>query len=92
MPEDKGKVVEDMQSRESREVTLAENCYNAKNSATNRWILAHLEWEPQATFRFEGGEGQSFSSLWVVLILLGRLLHEWTALGHAIKQFSKFQQ
>ena len=88
-PEDKGKNVEDVQSREIGEATLAESCYNAENTTTDRRILARLERELQATFRFEDGNGRSVNSLWVVHILLGRLLHERIALGRAIKKFAK---
>lgn len=48
--EDKGKMVEDVQRRESREVTLVENYYNTENTATNRQILAHLERELHEAF------------------------------------------
>lgn len=48
--EDKGNMVEDVQSRDSGEVMLAENCYNAENTATDCRILAHLERELQAAF------------------------------------------
>lgn len=89
-PEDKVKIVEDIQSRENGEATLAESCYNAENTAMDRWILARLERELQAMFRFEDGNGRPVNSLWVVCILLGRLLHERIALGRAIKQFAKF--
>ena len=71
---------------------MAESCYNAKNTATDRRILARLERELQVTFQFEDGNGKPVNSLWVVHILPGRLLRKRTALGHAIKQFAKFQR
>ena len=90
--EDKGKIVEDVQSKESRKVALEESYYNMKNTATDRRILAHLEKELQVAFCFEDGNGRPVNYLWVVHILLGRLFHERTALGRAIKQFAKFQR
>ena len=69
---------------------LVENCFNVENSATDRRILASLERELQAAFRFEDGNGRLVNSLWVVRILLGRLIQERTALGRAINQFAKF--
>ena len=45
------------QSKESGGGTLAENCFNAENSVTDRHILASLERELQAPFRFEDGNG-----------------------------------
>lgn len=57
VPEDKGKLVEDVQSKESREVMLVENFYHVENLATDREILARLERELQATFRFKDREG-----------------------------------
>lgn len=78
------------QSKESGRGTLVKNCFNAENSATNWRILASLERELQAAFRFEDGNGKLVNSVWVVRIVLGRILQERTALGQAIKQFTKF--
>ena len=44
-PEDKGKAVEDLQSMESGEVSLAKNCYILENSVADGRILARLERE-----------------------------------------------
>ena len=79
--EDKGKLVEEEDSMDSGETTLAENCFHAKNRASNRQILANMERELQATFRIKDGNGRSLNSVWVVGILLGRLLREQTTLG-----------
>ena len=89
--DDTGKSVDEGQSRECGGGTLVENCFNAENSATDRRILASLERELQAAFRFEDDNGRLANSVWVVRILLGRLLQERIALGQAIKQFAKFQ-
>lgn len=91
-PEEKGKTVEEVQSRDSGETTLAKSCYNTKNTATDCCILARLERELQALFWFEDGNGKPVNFLWVVRILLGRLLHERTTLDRAIKKFAKFQR
>jgi hypothetical protein len=77
---------------ESKKVSLAENCYIVENSVADRRILARLERELQTTFRFNKGNGQLVSSLWVVRILLGRLLCKRTTLGRDIKQLAKFQR
>ena len=50
-PTNKGKAVEDFQSMESGEVSLAENCYIVENSVADHRILACLERELQAAFR-----------------------------------------
>lgn len=86
--DDKGKLVDEGQFKESGGGTLAENCFNAETSTIDRRILASLERELQVTFRFEDGNGGLVNSVWVARILLGRLLQEWTALGRAIKQFA----
>ena len=46
-------MVDEGQSRDSGGGTLAENCFNAENSTTDRHILAGFERELQVTFRFE---------------------------------------
>ena len=87
---DKGKMVDDGQSKDSGGGMLVENCFNAENMATNRCILASLERELQAAFKFEDDKVRLVNSVWLVRILLGRLLRERTTLGRAIKQFAKF--
>ena len=79
-------------SRDSGGGTLAKNCFNAENLATERRILTSLERELQVAFRFEDGNERLVNSVWVVRILLGRLLRECTALGRSIKQFAKFHR
>ena len=66
---EKGKVAEEEQSRDSGEGTLAENCFHAENTTTDRRILASLERELQAAFRFEDSNGRQVNSVWVVRIL-----------------------
>ena len=85
-------MVNDGQSRDSGGGMLAENFLNTENMAMDRRILASLERELQTAFRFEDDNGRSLNSVWVVRILLGRLLREWTTLGREIKQFAKFQR
>ena len=62
----KGKSTDEVQSKETGRGTLAESCFNAENSATDRWILASLEKELQAAFRFADGNGETENSFWVV--------------------------
>lgn len=78
---DKGNTVEEEQSRDSGEGSMVENCFHAKNMATDRRIMASLERELQAAFQFEDGNGRQVNSIWVVRILLGILLQERAALG-----------
>lgn len=48
--DDKGKAVEDGQSRDNGGGTLVENCFNAENTTMDRRILASLERELQEAF------------------------------------------
>ena len=83
--------MDEVQSRETGGGTLAESCFNAENSTSDRRILASLEKELQVAFRFADGNGDPANSVWVACILLGRLLREQTTVGRAIKLFAKFQ-
>lgn len=55
--DDKRKSMDEGQNRECGGGTLPEKCFNAKNSATDRRILASLERELQVAFSFEDGNG-----------------------------------
>ena len=90
--EDKGKIPKEVQSQEYGGDTLAENCFTAENSITNRWVIANLEKELQAAFNFADGGGEPDNSIWIDQILLGRLIWERTAISKAIKSFAKFQR
>ena len=61
--EEKGKSVEEVQSRETSGGTLAENCFMAENSASDRRVIANLEKELQITFKFADGEGEPANSI-----------------------------
>ena len=89
--EEKGKSVEEVQSREISGGTLVENCFTTENSASDQWVIVNLEKELHVSLRFVDGEGEPTNSIWIVGILLGRLIWEWTAIGQAIKLFAKFQ-
>lgn len=58
LSDEKGKAIEDGQSRDNGEGTLAENCFHVENTTTDRRILASLERELQVAFRFEDGNGR----------------------------------
>lgn len=58
MMAEKGKVAEEEQRRDSGEETLAENCFHSENTTVDKRILASLERELQAAFRFEDGNGR----------------------------------
>jgi hypothetical protein len=90
--DEKRKSMDEVQRRESGGGPLAESCFNAETSTIDRQILANLERELQAAFRFEDGNGELANSIWVARILFGRLLRERTAVGRTIKQFAKFQR
>lgn len=62
--DDKGKSVDEGQSRDSRGGMLVENCFNAENSATDRRILAILERELQVAFRFDDDSGRLVNLVW----------------------------
>ena len=61
--EDKGKLVKEVQSWDSGETMLAENCFHAENTTSDCQILASLERELQASFWFEDGNGRPFNSV-----------------------------
>lgn len=61
--DDKGKMVDEGQRRDSGGGMLVENYFNIENSATDRRILASLERELQATFRFEDGNWRLVNSV-----------------------------
>ena len=56
--EDRGKLTEEVQSRDAGGGSLAENCYSAENSTTDRQVIANLEKELQAAFNFAEGGGE----------------------------------
>ena len=54
--------------------------------------MANLEKTMQAALSFAGGGEEPDNSPWIVRILLGRMIHERTTIGRAIKSLAKFQR
>ena len=54
---DKGNAAKEERGRDSGEGALAKNYFHVENTTTNRRILASVEQELQAAFRFEDGNG-----------------------------------
>lgn len=61
--EEKGKATDEAQRRETGGGTLVESCFNVENSGIDRRILANLEKELQAAFRFADGNGEPANSI-----------------------------
>ena len=87
----KGKWAEEAQSREAGSGSLAENCFAAENSVGERRTMANLEKTMHAALSFAGGGEELNNSPWIVYIPLGRMIHERTKIGRAIKSLAKFQ-
>jgi hypothetical protein len=84
--------VEENQSGIERNVSLAKQCFVAKNSAEERRIMVNLEKNMQAALSFARGGEEPDNSPWIIRILLGRMIRERTEIGKAIKALEKFQR
>lgn len=90
--EENGKLIEEVQSRDSGGGSLAESYFTIENFAADRQVIANLEKELQAAFNFMDGGDEMDNTIWIDRILLGRLIQERTAIGRVIKSIAKFQR
>ena len=69
-----------------------ENWFWLENSTEETWALMRFGGKLNTTLLFEHGGHQKASTLWVALILLGRLFCERLALGRTVKSFAKYHR
>ena len=90
--ESRGKEAEETQSGTEGNVSFAEQCFVAKNSAEECRIMTNLEKTIQVALSFTRRGEEPDSSPWIIRILLGRMIRERTEIGKAIKALAKFQK